>query len=289
MVNEEAFRRLTHRIMAGGEDAQKAAYELMEEYWQELTGFARRKLCASRLRSRASPSDIFESVRVDFIDKATRGRISLVDRNEVKNLLFTMFRNRLVREHREKYGRRWKPNTKVQGLFEYLDKLAGSGSDSNQITLGKEHLQTLQDLLDPRSREVLEFRSDGLDWPEIGNRLGANPVDLQMGLRDTVQRLRTELDRVPTRSSTDGKPEGGPKRSVSKHEKVVADQDYLHVFLARLSAQERNLFVLHDVDGKTWPEIGQLLGENHETLQKQLDRAKKRIKQELGGDEVNYD
>ncbi len=108
MVNEEAFRRLRDRIEAGGEDAQKAAYELMEEYWQELTGSARRKLCASRLRSRASPSDIFESVGWDFIEKATRGMISLVDRNEVKNLLFRMFRNRLVREHREKYGRRLK-------------------------------------------------------------------------------------------------------------------------------------------------------------------------------------
>src|SRR5262249_21785620 len=67
---------------------------------------------------------------------------------------------------------------------------------------------------------------------------------------------------------------------------LVAGQELLQEVRGRLTEEERQLADLHG-EGRTWPEIAELLGGQAQARRRQLSRALDRVSRELGLDEVS--
>jgi DNA-directed RNA polymerase specialized sigma24 family protein len=136
--------------------------------------------------------DICQSVFASFFVRSALGQYDLDDPGQLLRLLTAIARNKLaIQARRERADRRDPGRVNWAAAVENCPAPA-STSPSRQIA-ARELLDEARRRLTPEELVLLERRSQGLSWAEIGAELGANPDSLRIRLARAVARVTRDL------------------------------------------------------------------------------------------------
>lgn len=194
MLNNEEFAALIERTRAGEEDA---ASQLIELYEPEIRRAARLRLTDPEMRRIVDSMDIAQSVFGRFFRQVNEGETNLERPEQLLALLTRITRNRIIDEHRRQTAQKRGGNNDVADLDIAL--LTQDGPGPKTTAVARELLEEAQSRLSADERELMQRRSDGDSWEEIGRDIGQKPDAVRKRLERALQRVRDEMG-----SQTDG-------------------------------------------------------------------------------------
>lgn len=194
MLNNEEFAALIERTRAGEEDA---ASQLIELYEPEIRRAARLRLTDPEMRRIVDSMDIAQSVFGRFFRQVNEGETNLERPEQLLALLTRITRNRIIDEHRRQTAQKRGGNNDVADLDIAL--LTQDGPGPKTTAVARELLEEAQSRLSADERELMQRRSDGDSWEEIGRDTGQKPDAVRKRLERALQRVRDEMG-----SQTDG-------------------------------------------------------------------------------------
>ena len=180
----EFLRRLRERD-------EHAARELVRCYEPAIRRAARLRLRDPLLRRVIESDDICQAVFASFFVRTAQGEYNLESPDQLLRLLATIARNKVATyASRERAGRRDQRRIDP-GVV--LEECPASGDSPSRQTAAEELVQEAQRRLTPRERELLQRRTQGLEWAEIARELGGSPDGLRVRLARAFARLRRHL------------------------------------------------------------------------------------------------
>jgi RNA polymerase sigma-70 factor (ECF subfamily) len=190
------FSSFIRRIRSGDE---RAAAELVERYGPAIRRAVRVRLRDSRLQRLVESVDICQSVFASFFVRTALGQYDLDHPDQLLKLLTGIARNKLALQARhERAGRR--DQGRVNWAATVEDSPAPDSSSPSRQFAARELLDEARRRLTPGELMLLDRRSQGLGWAEIGAELGAKPDALRIRLARAVARITRDLgldDDVP--------------------------------------------------------------------------------------------
>jgi RNA polymerase sigma-70 factor (ECF subfamily) len=187
----ESFADLIEGIRRG--DAEAAA-RLVREYEPEIRRTIRIRLQGSSLQRTLDSMDICQSVMANFLVRASAGQFELDEPDKVLGLLVQMARNKLTDKARAQKGPRRHPGGKQQEGSAVMGAVADPAASPSRILQGKELLDRIRQHLTAEEATLLEYRAQGLQWPEIAARLNAKPDAVRKQFTRAVDRVVKLLD-----------------------------------------------------------------------------------------------
>jgi RNA polymerase sigma-70 factor (ECF subfamily) len=183
-----SFSELISRVRAGDETA---AVELVRRYEPALRRSVRLRLLP-RLRRIYDSLDICQEVLGSFFVRAASGQYELNSPEQLLKLLATMARYKVSQASRRQQAACRDDRRLLTGEVQEEQAVAPEATPSRQLA-AKELLQEAQRRLSTEERNLVEMRSQGLDWAAIAGRLGGNPEALRKRLARAVARVADEL------------------------------------------------------------------------------------------------
>jgi RNA polymerase sigma-70 factor (ECF subfamily) len=171
MLPEEKFADLMARTRAGEE---AAARELVQLYEPEIRRAARVRLTDPRLRRVVDSIDICQSVFGRFFQSATSGDFEMEKPEQLLGLLVTMTRNRVIDEHRRQTAQKRKSATNDE--FGLASEVAAEQAGPRTVAAARELLTDVRNRLTEDELEIADFRTSGLSWQEVAEKLN-QPAD----------------------------------------------------------------------------------------------------------------
>jgi RNA polymerase sigma factor (sigma-70 family) len=189
MADGSDFQQLVRRVRAGEE---AAAAELVRRYEPAIRRAVRIRLGDTRLSRAFDSMDVSQSVLASFFVRAGLGQYQLDAPEQLVKLLTTMARHKLAdRVDRERAECRDARRVE-EGSAENRDIIGAASSPSRQVA-AKELLEEVRNRLSPEERQLVELRSQGLDWAAIAARQGGSPEALRKRLARATERVAREL------------------------------------------------------------------------------------------------
>ena len=162
----------------------QAVEQLMRDYEPYLRMIVRRHL-ANSLRARFDSVDVVQSVWVQALHGLGRGPWQVADRADLRALLVTITRRRLIsrcRHHRA--------SIESQAPDEEIERLPNpSQPRPSEIAQAEELWSKMLALCPPEHHEVLRLRRQGLLLEEIAARTGMHEGSIRRILRRLARRL----------------------------------------------------------------------------------------------------
>jgi RNA polymerase sigma factor (sigma-70 family) len=183
------FSAFIRRIRSGDEHA---AGELVERYGPAIRRAVRVRLRDPRLQRLVESVDICQSVFASFFVRTALGQFDLDRPDQLLKLLTTIARNKLAMQaRRERADRR--DQGRVNWAAAVEDCPAPESSSPSRQFAARELLDEARRRLTPAELVLLERRSQGLSWAEIGAELTTNPDALRIRLARAVARVTRDL------------------------------------------------------------------------------------------------
>jgi RNA polymerase sigma-70 factor (ECF subfamily) len=187
---DASFDALIQGIRQGNADA---ATRLVRDFEPEVRRAIRIHLHDSPLQRQLDSMDICQSVLANFFVRASAGQFDLDRPEKVIALLITMARNRLTDKARDYKGPRRHPGGKQQEDSEVFQHLADSGESPSHMLQGQELLEQIKRHLTAEEGVLLDYRAQGLEWPEIAVKLNAKPDGLRKKFTRAMDRIVEHL------------------------------------------------------------------------------------------------
>jgi RNA polymerase sigma factor (sigma-70 family) len=188
---DSSFAELIQGLRQGNADA---ATRLVREFEPEIRRTIRIHLRDSPLQRQFDSMDICQSVMANFLVRATAGQFDLDNPEKVLGLLITMARNKLTDKARAQKGTRRHPGGKQQEGSAVLRNVADSADSPSCVLQGQELLEQIKQHLTAEEAVLLEYRAQGLEWPEIGDKLKAKPDSLRKQFTRAIDRIVEQLN-----------------------------------------------------------------------------------------------
>jgi RNA polymerase sigma-70 factor (ECF subfamily) len=183
------FQDLIRRVRTGDE---AAAAELVRRYEPAIRRAVRIRLADTRLARAFDSMDVCQSVLASFFVRAALGQYELDAPEQLLKLLATMARHKLA-DQVDRERAECRDNRRVEeGSADTREVHSRASSPSRQVA-ARELLEEVQRRLSPEERELVELRSQGLDWSSIAARVGGSPEALRKRLARATERIAQEL------------------------------------------------------------------------------------------------
>jgi RNA polymerase sigma-70 factor (ECF subfamily) len=179
------------RQIRGGDAV--ATEELVRRYEPMIRREVRMHLEDPRLTRLFDSLDVCQSVLASFFIRAAAGQYDLRTPPQLVNLLVEMARRKLALAARGQYRQRRDIRRVADSAGEAVGRAVASGPDPSEIVAGQELLQRFRQCLNAEERQLAEWRSDGVSWAEIAERLGGTPGSRRLQLTRAVDRVAREL------------------------------------------------------------------------------------------------
>jgi RNA polymerase sigma-70 factor (ECF subfamily) len=184
-----SFRALIRRVRAGD---QEAAAELVRRYEATIRRVARVRLGDASLRHLFDSLDVAQSVFGSFFVRAALGQYDLDTPEQLRKLLVSMTRKKVVNLARQAGAARRDFRRIEKGSPEDR-QCAAQGRGPSQEVAARELLDQLRQRLSPQERELADQRAAGRGWSEIAAERGVSAEALRKQLRRAVDRVAAEL------------------------------------------------------------------------------------------------
>src|ERR1043165_4569881 len=183
------FRNLLERVRQGDDDS---ATELVRQFEPELRRVIRVRLTDPRLRRVFDSGDVCQSVLANFFVRVALGEFELNRPEQLFDLLMVMARNKLRDQARRHQAQR-RDQRRIEAVDPILDALPGANDDPGRIVAARDLLSEVRRQLSDEERVLAEHRAQGLQWPEIAERLGGRPDALRKKLTRALDRIADRL------------------------------------------------------------------------------------------------
>jgi RNA polymerase sigma-70 factor (ECF subfamily) len=188
--DDQEFADFVRRIRAG--DAT-AAVELVREYEPLIRREVRLHLDDTRLDRLFDSLDICQSVLASFFLRTAAGQFELENESQLVKLLATMARNKLASAARVHFQERRDARRIADYGQEAVGRTLARDGDPLDIVADRDLLNRFRQSLGAEERQLAEWRSEGLSWPEIASRLGGTPDARRQQLSRAIDRVSLEL------------------------------------------------------------------------------------------------
>lgn len=193
MFSGDEFRDLIRRVRAGDESACET---LVRQYEPLIRREVKLRLEDQRLRRSFDSQDVCQSVLASFFVRSLTGDYDLQDPAKLLALLVSMTRNKVASaargQNRLKRDQRRQLSLDAEDGPVALDR----GASPSRIVAASELAQLAREALGEEERQMADFRSEGLTWPEIAERMGgtahARRVQFSRAADRVAQRLGVE-------------------------------------------------------------------------------------------------
>jgi len=183
----------------GGDDA--ALHELLEQHLPWVREYVRQRL-GPALRAREEPSDVVQDALVEFLRYGPR--FELQNEAHLRFLLARIAENVLRDKHDFHSRQRRQASREVAGGVEEHESALGDAlrpSDEPHVVVERRQwrawVRLSLDLLDRSDREVLVLRQwEGLDFAQIGERLGLSADAAKMRFHRAVPKLAERIEQL---------------------------------------------------------------------------------------------
>jgi RNA polymerase sigma factor (sigma-70 family) len=186
-----SFDELIQGIRQGDADATA---RLVREFEPEIRRVIRIQLRNSPLQRQFDSMDICQSVMANFLVRVTAGQFELDEPAKVLRLLVTMARNRLTDKARAQKGAERNPGGKQAEGSQILNNLADPVTSPSRVLQGRELLEQIKQQLTPDEAELLDYRTQGLEWPEIAAKLNVKPDGLRKKFTRAMDRVVEDMN-----------------------------------------------------------------------------------------------
>jgi RNA polymerase sigma-70 factor (ECF subfamily) len=189
MAEEHSFQDLIRLVRVGD---QAAAAELVRRFEPAIRRAVRIRLVDSRLARVLDSMDICQSVMASFFVRAALGQYELNTPEQLLKLLASMARNKLA-DQVDRERAECRDNRRVEaGGAETREIAARTTTPSRQVA-ARELLQEVRRRLSPEEQQLVDLRTQGLEWAEVAARLGGSPEALRKRLARATDRVAQEL------------------------------------------------------------------------------------------------
>jgi RNA polymerase sigma factor (sigma-70 family) len=168
-VDDAEFERFLASVRNWNPDDIATFFRLFEP---DLRRKIRARLREGKLSRAADSGDVSQSVLFRFLLRATEGKYEIESPKQLRALLWKMARNRIsdLSRHEKNAG------------HEFPSDLPAPGSSPGSHVEREDSLAEFQKQLSAESRQVHQWRNEGLEWDEIGKRLGKPPQAVRIRL-----------------------------------------------------------------------------------------------------------
>jgi hypothetical protein len=194
-MSESDILELLRRVLAGDRAAEEPLYAQLR---QQVGGMVARHLRGTDLQRVCDPSDIQQSVLVQFDKGLKQKQWTLETTDQLQALVWTMSLNKLREVARREQARRYKDRAgdpAHRAPFEWVDDLvAAEASTPSERVVASELLQYLRDHLPDDLQQALNLRLQGATWKEIGEQMGRREHALQVKFTRRMLSLMQDWD-----------------------------------------------------------------------------------------------
>ncbi|MCC9608009.1 sigma-70 family RNA polymerase sigma factor [Blastopirellula sp. JC732] len=183
------FSELLERLKNGDE---AAAAELARKFENEVRRFIRFRLTSPSVRRMVDSLDIYQSVLIKFFTGFDQGDFRLEDPEELRRLLLTMARNKIV-DHARRHHAGRRDARRISGDEAALNLVADSNETPSRIVETDEILHALEDRLSEDDRVLLHKKLSGYGWTDLAEEMGTNPDALRKRLTRAIDRAASQL------------------------------------------------------------------------------------------------
>lgn len=189
MSSQSSFRDLLERVRSGDE---WAATQLVRQYEPAIRRAIRLQLTDPLLGRLLDSIDICQSVLGNFFVRMAAGQFDLATPGHLLKLLTTMARNKLY-DHlrRHEAERREQPSPAEEGIP--IEAIIDPTPSPSQVIANKDLLEEVHRRLTTEERYLVEQRSLGRSWNDLGVELQAAGDSLRMKLTRALDRISREL------------------------------------------------------------------------------------------------
>jgi len=172
---------------------QGAAAEFVDRYQPEIRRAIRVRMTDPRLRRVLDSLDICQSVFANFFIRISLGEFDLNHPGELAALLSAMARNKLLDHVRRLQSLKRDQRRMTTDGDQDLAGVAGSANDPAEIAANRDLLAEVRQRMSAAEQQLAEWRSAGLDWPEIAARLGVAADTVRKRFSRAIDRITQEL------------------------------------------------------------------------------------------------
>lgn len=182
------FEQLCQGLSQGDD---QAVADLVREYEPEVRRFIRLRLASSQLRRFVDSLDISQSVFAKFFVQLDEGAIDLASPGQLRALLFTMARHRLI-DHARRYKSDKRDISRVTSEGELDHAVDSANSPSRQIEM-QDLANVVRSQLSDDERVLVDQRIAGKSWNDLAKQEGTSPDAMRKRLTRAMDRVATEL------------------------------------------------------------------------------------------------
>lgn len=191
-MNEQlAFQQLLQRVRAKD---QAACTTLVRQYQEDILRAVRPALIGMGLQRVLDPTDICQAVMVSFFERVVTGPYKLEEPQQLRHLLLTMARNKVMDEAR-KYSafRRDHRRHQPDGEDDCLKALPADISTPSSIAVKRELIEAIHRHLSDEERYLFEQRTLGRDWASLGAERNLSPEAMRKKVDRAILRVTKQL------------------------------------------------------------------------------------------------
>src|SRR5262245_11831381 len=189
MAEPDSFAELVRRVRVG--DAEAAA-DLVRRYEPAIRRVVRVRLGGGRMVALFASMDVCQSVLGSFFLRAAAGQYALTTPADLLRLLTAMARNKLAFQVRKQRAQKRDCARDVPGELVAGGIATDEGTPSRQVA-ARELLDELGRRLTPEEQQLVDLRTQGLDWNAIADRLAGSPEALRKKHARALDRVAREL------------------------------------------------------------------------------------------------
>ena len=186
-MENELLQDLLDRAAKGDEAALHALWLSLKE---TIRRRARSKLLIYGIRNSVESMDVFQSLMVDLLDREQRA--DLKSPEDLKRYLLRAVENKVIDALRRLTAQRRDERRNEPVPADEMD-LAADESTPSSLAMRRELIERIGRSMTREEREIYDLTLEGLDWPDIGRKLGKSPDAVRMKLNRALQRIREEF------------------------------------------------------------------------------------------------
>jgi RNA polymerase sigma factor (sigma-70 family) len=191
-MDPPSFAELVSRARCGDPDAIRRLVELYEPVIRRQVRFS---LLENRLRRVLEETDVCQSVMGRFFAGLEQRRFEFDGPEQLNGLLRRLVRNKITDQ-----ARYWKA-----GRRDYLRNIIPidpddpvepmcSGPTPSRVVADADFLASFECRLSDEERAIFALRRQGMNWPEIADRIGGKSEAIRKRFERALERVRRDLD-----------------------------------------------------------------------------------------------
>ena len=168
-----------------------AAAKLVRLYEPTIRLVVRRRLYDPSLRRHFDSVDVCQSVLGSFFVRAALGQYELETPEQLKKLLATMARNKLVDQVGKQRAASRDHRMEKEGAAD--SDIVDPHSTPSRIVAGRDLLAQVRGRLSDEERRLADLRGEGQAWADIAREVGGTADGARMRLSRALDRVSQEM------------------------------------------------------------------------------------------------